>query len=31
MFEGEISLYIKNTAHLKQVIKDLKNIEGLRK
>jgi len=31
MFEGEISLYIKNTGHLKQVIKDLKNIEGVDK
>ncbi len=31
MFEGEISLYIKNTDHLKQVIKDLKNIEGVDK
>jgi len=31
MFEGEISLYIKNTEHLKQVIKDIKNIEGVEK
>jgi len=31
MFEGEISLYIKNSDHLKQVIKDLKNIEGVEK
>ena len=29
IFEGEISLYIKNTDHLKQVINDLKNIEGV--
>ncbi len=29
IFEGEISLYIKNTEHLKQVINDLKNIEGI--
>ncbi len=31
MFEGEISLYIKNSDHLKQVMKDLKNIEGVEK
>ena len=31
VFEGEISVYIKNTDHLKQVIKDLKNIEGVDK
>ncbi len=31
VFEGEISLYIKNTDHLKQVIKDLKSIEGVDK
>ena len=31
MFEGDISLYIKNTEHLKQVIKDLRNIEGVEK
>ena len=29
VFEGEISLYIKNTEHLKQVINDLKSIEGV--
>ncbi len=29
IFEGEISLYIKNTDHLKQVIKDIKSIEGV--
>jgi len=29
IFEGEISLYIKNTDHLKQVISDLINIEGV--
>ncbi len=29
VFEGEIALYIKNTDHLKQVIKDLKSIEGV--
>ena len=31
MFEGEISLYIKNTDHLKLVIKDINNIEGVEK
>ena len=29
VFEGDISLYIKNTDHLKQVIKDIKSIEGI--
>ncbi len=29
LFEGIISLYIKNTGHLKQVINDLKSIEGV--
>ncbi len=29
LFEGIISLYIKNTEHLKQVIKDLKSIDGV--
>jgi len=29
VFEGDISLYIKNTEHLKQVIKDIKHIEGV--
>jgi GTP pyrophosphokinase len=31
MFEGHISLYIKNTDHLKLVIKDINNIEGVEK
>jgi GTP pyrophosphokinase len=31
MFEGYISLYIKNTDHLKLVIKDINNIEGVEK
>ncbi len=31
VFEGEISVYIKNTDHLKQVIKDIKSIEGVDK
>ncbi len=31
IFEGNIALYIKNTDHLKQVIKDLKNIDGVEK
>jgi len=31
VFEGKIALYIKNTDHLKQVIKDLKSIEGVEK
>ncbi len=31
IFEGDIALYIKNTDHLKQVIKDLKKIEGVEK
>jgi len=30
MFEGKISLYIKNTDHLKQVIKDIKKIEDIK-
>jgi GTP pyrophosphokinase len=30
IFEGEISVYIKNTDHLKQIIKDLKGIEGVK-
>ncbi len=29
VFEGDISLYIKNTDHLKQVIKDIKSIDGV--
>ncbi len=29
VFEGEIAIYIKNTDHLKQVIKDLKAIDGV--
>jgi GTP pyrophosphokinase len=31
MFEGHISLYIKNTDHLKLVIKDINSIEGVEK
>ena len=31
MFEGEVSLYIKNTDHLKLVIKDINQIEGVEK
>ena len=31
VFDGEISVYIKNTDHLKQVIKDIKSIEGVDK
>jgi len=31
VFEGNIAVYIKNTDHLKQVINDLKNIEGIEK
>lgn len=30
IFEGKISLYIKNTDHLKQVIKDIKKIEDIK-
>ena len=30
MFEGEISVYVKNTDYLKQVINDLKAIEGVK-
>ncbi len=31
VFEGDISLYIKNTEHLKQVINNIKSIEGVDK
>jgi len=31
VFEGKISLYVKNTEHLKQVVKDIKSIEGVEK
>ncbi len=31
LFEGQISLYIKNTEHLKQVLQDIKQIDGVNK
>jgi GTP pyrophosphokinase len=31
LFEGEISVYIKNTDHLKELINSIKQIEGVEK